>query len=268
MNIKHFFLLAVASVAFAACSQLEGPGSNITPVALKYSTVEAVEKSKAAQNLNEGTFASGESVKVLISNTGAAMIIHVGAAGSADASGAGYQGLAVAISDIDSKNFGFDYSSSYCLPLHYATWSDAKTDMKGIQNTQVFASHTHNSDGSKLHMAAQSAVSHTPVVAGTSGWFLGSAGQWDIFLTGFCGLTWSGDSTDNGRIEKVDAKYAATGYPSPMIDEAQYWTSTEKTDDNQTHLQWTLYFSPYESGIAAMANTKITGGMILPFLAF
>lgn len=515
MNIKHFFLLAVASVAFAACSQMEGPGSIITPVALKYSTVEAVEKSKAAQNLNEGTFASGESVKVRISNTGAgewtdydfttgdggamiaptpapyypageqnidivafypasagtsftvaadqtsdasykssdlmfasvanqakqaapvelafshrmaklnvnitagqgvtsitgvsllnvkptvsfdqaagvvgsasgdatsiamsnngaavippqtinggllsivtdkgtatysvegkafdaghlytlnitvnlravgstteitgwtsegtvnvypveepltifnatadhvgwvitsdgcvyenkaavdaagktaaAMIIHVGAAGSADASGAGYRGLAVAISDIDSKNFGFDYSSSYCLPLHYATWSDAKTDMKGIQNTQVLASHTHNSDGSKLHMAAQSAVSHTPVVAGTSGWFLGSAGQWDIFLTGFCGLTWSGDSTNNGRIEKVDAKYAVTGYPSPMIDEAQYWTSTEKTDDNQTHLQWTLYFSPYESGIAAMANTKITGGKVLPFLAF
>ena len=41
-----------------------------TPVALQYTTVDATE-TKAAQNLNEGTFATGETVKVRISNTGA-----------------------------------------------------------------------------------------------------------------------------------------------------------------------------------------------------
>ena len=80
MNTKHFFF-AVAAVAFAACSQMENPAPieepnqpenpaySDTPIALIYSTVDAVE-SKAAQNLNEGTFASGESVLVRVSNTG------------------------------------------------------------------------------------------------------------------------------------------------------------------------------------------------------
>ena len=78
MNTKHF-ILAVAVVVFAACSQMEIPIEEIvpenstnseTPIALSYSTVEVVE-SKAAQDLNEGTFTSGESIKVRVSNTGA-----------------------------------------------------------------------------------------------------------------------------------------------------------------------------------------------------
>ncbi len=69
MNTKHF-ILAVFSVAFSACVQMENPAYSDTPIALKYSTVNAVE-TKAAQDLNEGTFASGENVMVRISNTGA-----------------------------------------------------------------------------------------------------------------------------------------------------------------------------------------------------
>ena len=70
MNTKLFFL-AVAAVVLAACAQLEeNPTETNVPVSLKYSTVDAVE-SKAAQNLNEGSFASGENVTVRVSNTGA-----------------------------------------------------------------------------------------------------------------------------------------------------------------------------------------------------
>ena len=69
MNNKRF-IFAVAAVVFAACTQLEeNPTETNVPVSLKYSTVDAVE-SKAAQDLNEGTFASGENVKVCVSNTG------------------------------------------------------------------------------------------------------------------------------------------------------------------------------------------------------
>ena len=80
MNTKHF-ILAVAAVAFAACTQIEKPIEEIediipetpaysdTPIALTYSTVDAVE-TKAAQNLNEGTFASGEGITVRVSNAG------------------------------------------------------------------------------------------------------------------------------------------------------------------------------------------------------
>lgn len=68
MNRKAI-LIASAALLLAACEQMENPVQNGTPVALQYATVDATE-TKAAQNLNEGTFASGESVTVRISNTG------------------------------------------------------------------------------------------------------------------------------------------------------------------------------------------------------
>ena len=54
----------------AACTQMESPVEERTPITLAYTTVQATE-TKAAQNLNEGTFDAGETVKVRISNTGA-----------------------------------------------------------------------------------------------------------------------------------------------------------------------------------------------------
>ena len=68
MNTKCFFF-SIATIVLAACTQIENPAESNVPVSLSYSTVVATE-TKAAQNLNEGTFASGESVKVRISNTG------------------------------------------------------------------------------------------------------------------------------------------------------------------------------------------------------
>ena len=68
MNTRLFFY-TVAAIILAACSQIENPAESNVPVSLSYSTVAATE-TKAAQNLNEGTFASGESVTVRISNTG------------------------------------------------------------------------------------------------------------------------------------------------------------------------------------------------------
>ena len=69
MNAKAT-LIAVTALMMAACSQMESTVDERTPVALQYTTIDAAE-TKAAQNLNEGTFASGETVKVRISNTGA-----------------------------------------------------------------------------------------------------------------------------------------------------------------------------------------------------
>ena len=68
MNTKHFFCM-IAAIILAACSRMEDPARSHVPVALSYSTVTATE-TRAAQNLNEGAFASGESVTVRISNTG------------------------------------------------------------------------------------------------------------------------------------------------------------------------------------------------------
>ena len=67
---KRIALIAIAALMMAACTQKEYPVEERTPVALQYTTVDATE-TRAAQNLNEGTFASGESVTVRISNAGA-----------------------------------------------------------------------------------------------------------------------------------------------------------------------------------------------------
>ena len=74
---KKILFAAAALTVLAACSSNDSPidspivnTEQRVPVTLAYTTIDAVE-TRAAQNLNEGTFASGESVTVRISNTDA-----------------------------------------------------------------------------------------------------------------------------------------------------------------------------------------------------
>lgn len=69
MNNK-LLIFAAAAMMLAGCSQMDKPAESGVPVKLSYSTVNAVE-TKAAQNLNNDCFASGEDVTVRISNSGA-----------------------------------------------------------------------------------------------------------------------------------------------------------------------------------------------------
>ena len=83
MNTRKLLFAIAALTLLAACSLDDSPIDNVeqrVPVTLAYSTIDATETraaqgvngmTRAAQNLNEGTFDSGESVKVRISNTGA-----------------------------------------------------------------------------------------------------------------------------------------------------------------------------------------------------
>ena len=72
MKTKKILFAAAALTLLTACSSDDSPIVNTeqrVPVTLAYTTIDAVE-TRAAQNLNEGTFASGEEVTVRISNTG------------------------------------------------------------------------------------------------------------------------------------------------------------------------------------------------------
>lgn len=73
MHTKKILFAAALLTVLAACSsddQSSEPMEQLTPVTLQYTTIDATE-TRAAQDLNQGTFASGETVKVRISNTGA-----------------------------------------------------------------------------------------------------------------------------------------------------------------------------------------------------
>lgn len=67
---KKTALVVIAALMITACSRMESPVQEGTPVALRYTSFD-IMGTKAAQDLNEGTFAEGETVKVRISNTGA-----------------------------------------------------------------------------------------------------------------------------------------------------------------------------------------------------
>ena len=72
LKTKKLLFVAAALTVLTACSSDENLIENTegrVPVKLAYTTIDAVQ-TRAAQNLNEGTFASGENVKVRTSNTG------------------------------------------------------------------------------------------------------------------------------------------------------------------------------------------------------
>ena len=72
MHTKKILFAAALLTVLAACSsddQSSEPMEQLTPVTLHYTTIDATE-TRAAQDLNQGTFVSGEEVAVLISNTG------------------------------------------------------------------------------------------------------------------------------------------------------------------------------------------------------
>lgn len=83
MKTKKLLFAAAALTVLTACSSDDSPMDNVeqrVPVTLAYSTIDATETraaqgvngmTRAAQNLNEGTFDADESIKVRISNTGA-----------------------------------------------------------------------------------------------------------------------------------------------------------------------------------------------------
>ena len=137
--------------------------------------------------------------------TAVAMIAYVGEAGSADASSATYKGLALALADVsESKAWCSQYSET-CLTTQYSSEDAAKADMAGIANTDALCSHA-----SHTHAAVKAARDYSVTrPAGTSAWFLPSAGQWDKMTTAADGY---GNLKTNAGLQSKD----------------YYWSSSER----------------------------------------
>ena len=136
--------------------------------------------------------------------TAVAIIAYVGdEPGNVDASSPTYKGLALALDEggLGGAIWG-DYSGT-CLP----GYSAGVTDMNGIVNTNTLVSHPSE----HFHVAAIWARNHNMGThpAGTSEWFLPSAGQWNKM-----------GSTFNFETDTIG------GY-TPMSSGSKYWSSTE-----------------------------------------
>ena len=206
--------------------------------------------------------------------TGVAIIFYVGENGSADASSKQYKGLAASIKTAGWVLWGFRDNAAYCLNAQYDTYLDATADMNGILNTQILASHNHSAGYDRNHLAASAAINLTPVAPkGTSGWFLGSVGQWKLFLNS-CGITLddTGYSSD-ATLAKMQSYFREAGYQE-FWTSGKYWTSTESTNaSNNAPLAWEVYLSEssadfISSGLAVMQMQKSYGAVSRPFAAF
>ena len=109
-------------------------------------------------------------------------------------------GLALALSDVTSYQTWCSQTASTCLTTQYSSESAAKADMAGLANTDALVGH-----GTHTHNAANAARNYNSGThpAGTSAWFLPSAGQWDKMAT------------------------AASGYNNLGLQLYVYWSSSE-----------------------------------------
>ena len=249
---------------------------NIYPVAEALTVLNVTDANVGWVITGDGSVYQNKAAVTAAGKTGVALIFYVGAAGSADASSSIYRGLAVSLTKVSStKYWGWTEDGSYCLGAQPAEYTEAITDMNGIKNTMTLAQHSHIIAGyDRSHLAAQNAMNHTPAApSGTSGWFLGSMGQWSKYLTSN-GVTPSDSGTASGALSSMNALFKAAGYEDSFsvsnYDGNKYSTSTEAPNNSGYPHYWYLDLYDYtESGnVFVTWQQKMSGAIIRPFTAF
>lgn len=112
------------------------------------------------------------------STTAVAIIAYVG--NDAETNTTYNHGLALALADANGGNkAAWSSVAANCLGKQYGSWDDPTVDMSGIANTDMLVSDGHD------HDAASAARNYNggTYPAGTSEWFLPSAGQWQKMIT-------------------------------------------------------------------------------------
>ena len=208
-----------------------------------------------------------------------AMIVYVGAAGTADASSSTYKGLAVALSDASTSVQYRDVQEGTCtyssesFSNHYAYG-----DMSGIANTNKMANRTGTCAGHN-HAAATAAKNYgVAVPSGCSQWFLPTTGQWLRFMrtqnltwNASSGWTWctqgaSGCTTINNMFTNAGATSAKFPLSTSSATNGSwilYWTSSEV---RPTTGSWIEFEST--KGIRFGGTGKAAMCRVRPFLAF
>ena len=174
----------------------------------------------------------------------AAIIVYLGS--DAETSTTFKHGLALALSDVSGYHTWCSQSPATCLDSghQYDNETAAKGDMAGIANTDYLIDHA---PAGHTHAAASAARNWSAThPAGTSAWFLPSAGQWDKMANaaGGYGLT--------------NLKTTANGYTGLKSD--FYWSSSEGGGGNA----WFFY-----SGIGDLLDGgKVIDCLVRACLAF
>ena len=240
---------------------------------------------------------------------GVALIFYVGEPGHVNG-GTNYRGLAIALSGTDKQSaWGYDKDDDVCLEDQFTEYSKAVSyldgDVYGLQNTMNLSTHTHiGGTGDEMeNFAAKRAMNYEPKApVGTSGWFLGSMVQWDLYLRECCHITTDAESMDadpdagpdaacimvSSTLRSLGAPFVAAGFENPFLpmfysEDTYYgiWTSTEVNKsyawgillDEESVIDWDDDDDPGSGSdqMEAIVFTGFTKGQglhIYPFLAF
>ena len=187
--------------------------------------------------LDDGKFAAPSST-----GTKVAMIAYVGNDAETSPTNTTYNhGLALALEDVSVVKTWCSQTDATCLGTghQFNSGTDAKGDMAGIYNTN----HLILSPGSHTHDAAKAAREYNDGThpAGTSAWFLPSAGQWDKMAT-------------------AAGSYANLKTNAGLLAGAYYWSSSE----NNANCAWDFYSN---SGYWSVSS-KAIGDQVRACLAF
>lgn len=235
---------------------------------------------------------------------GVAVIFYVGEPGYVNGE-TNYRGLAIALSEAGSSAWGFDKDEDFCLEDQYTEYDDAVSSLSGdtfgLQNTMNLSTHTHYGETGRIieNFAARKAMNYAPAAPfGTSGWFLGSMVQWDLFLREGCDITADAIAlesdpevgTDNAAyipatntLKSLGKLFVAAGYENPFAeifyDEDLYYGIQTSTEVDKRHA-WSILLddeidpdpdeeeSDKEEPITFTRFTKGQGLHVFPFLAF
>jgi len=200
------------------------------------------------------------------SKTPKALIFYVGNAGETNST---YNhGLAIALSDCSSKGEWGGMGTDQSTFPNISDITAADADLAGIAHTNTMKDLPSYSPNSP--MAGKVAQEYGATISGTSGWFLPTLGQWNLFFN-YCGykLT-SFDAANDGNIFTMGSP-AYNAYSDKLTDVGGdgfpdsycYWTSSE----NNNNAALGLLFK-WKGGVGVSIQHKSAKHDIRPFLAW
>ena len=204
-----------------------------------------------------------------------AMIVYVGAAGTADNSSSTYKGLAIALTDAPNGAMSWKGSGGGTCVYQSTTFSNhyGYADMKGIANTNQMVNKTGNCSSHSSHNAARAAKNYSNTVAGCSQWFLPSSGQWmRFFRNSKLNLTWSDwgyCSQGKSGLTNVNKMFTDAGASDAVFKSGdEYWSSSEYDSNQAVTVSFATATLDGPAGVRVNRWTKEYNCKVRAFLAF
>lgn len=261
-NMLTILMVVLLSVGFTACGSDDEDGGN-NPISVASSA-----------KVGDIYYSDGTYSTVLVSGkTPIGIVVYVGT----DAVSENMHGLVMALNDAGQAKWYYNNSSipDSEIPI-VSTMEGLIADMGGLAKSAILRAHRHDT----MTCIDNYNVS---VPAGTSGWFLPSAGQWIAVLNGYgAGITkdtpfkvFTGGpqvlESINKALNKVGVEgtdYTEIGHKYGTGQDNYYWTSSKSDGGRNNYSPVDIVFSKQDGVRVGNSGSDMSSLFIRPFLAF